>query len=95
MRCVECGHEIKDGAVFCIRCGAMQTSNKTASNQVGSTPAGVGSAAPRNVKTFEPAPKRGGGGIVVFVIAAIAVLAFVCYMLFVKKYQEADKLLVK
>ncbi|MBQ6391152.1 MAG: YARHG domain-containing protein [Eggerthellaceae bacterium] len=75
MRCVECGHEIKDGAVFCIRCGAMQTSNKTASNQVGSTPAGVGSAAPRNVKTFEPAPKRGGGGIVVFVIAAIAVLA--------------------
>ena len=28
-------------------------------------------------------------------IAAIAVLVFVCYMLFVKKYQEADKLLVK
>ena len=28
-------------------------------------------------------------------IAAIAVLAFVCYMLFIKKYQEADKLLVK
>ena len=28
-------------------------------------------------------------------VAAIAVLAFVCYMLFVKKYQEADKLLVK
>ena len=27
--------------------------------------------------------------------AAIAVLAFVCYMLFFKKYQEADKLLVK
>jgi len=28
-------------------------------------------------------------------VAALAVLAFVCYMLFVKKYQEADKLLVK
>ncbi|MBE6480341.1 MAG: ferrous iron transporter B, partial [Olsenella sp.] len=28
-------------------------------------------------------------------IAAAVVLVFVCYMLFVKKYQEADKLLVK
>lgn len=27
--------------------------------------------------------------------AAIAILAFVCYMLFFKKYKEADKLLVK
>ena len=32
---------------------------------------------------------------VVGLIAAIAVLAFVCYMLFIKKYKEADKLLVK
>ncbi len=28
-------------------------------------------------------------------IAAVAILGFVCYMLFVKKYQEADRLLVK
>jgi ferrous iron transport protein B len=28
-------------------------------------------------------------------VCALAVLAFVCYMLFVKKYQEADRLLVK
>ena len=28
-------------------------------------------------------------------IAAVAILAFVCYMLFIKKYEEADKLLVK
>jgi hypothetical protein len=27
-------------------------------------------------------------------VAALAVLAFVCYMLFIKKYEEADKLLV-
>ena len=28
-------------------------------------------------------------------IVAVAILAFVCYMLFIKKYEEADKLLVK
>ncbi len=26
MKCIECGHELKDGAIFCIRCGAMQVS---------------------------------------------------------------------
>ena len=26
MKCIECGHELKDGAVYCIRCGAMQIS---------------------------------------------------------------------
>ena len=74
MRCVECGHEIKDGAVFCIRCGAMQTSNKASQGQVAGGTAGGGTA-PRPVKQFEPTPKRAGGGTVVFVIAAIAVLA--------------------
>ena len=62
MRCVECGHEIKDGAVFCIRCGAMQTSNRASQGQAAGGAAGR-SAAPRPVKQFEPTPKRGGGGI--------------------------------
>ena len=26
MKCVECGAEIKDGAIYCIKCGAMQVS---------------------------------------------------------------------
>ena len=75
MRCVECGHEIKDGAVFCIRCGAMQVSDKSSSAGASTKPSVANTANVRKAKTFEPTPKRGGGGIVVFVIAAIAVLA--------------------
>lgn len=26
MKCIECGAEIKDGAIYCIKCGAMQVS---------------------------------------------------------------------
>ena len=63
MRCVECGHEIKDGAVFCIRCGAMQVSKDGNREAVGRT-ASAGSTGSRNVKTFEPTPKRGGGGVI-------------------------------
>ena len=74
MRCVECGHEIKDGAVFCIRCGAMQVSNNANTDATGRA-VGAGATGTRNVKTFEPTPKRGGGGVVIFVLAAIAVLA--------------------
>ena len=36
-----------------------------------------------------------GAGNIVGVIAALAVLCFILYMLFVKKYQEADRLTVK
>ena len=75
MRCVECGHEIKDGAVFCIRCGAMQVSKNETPAATQPKTSNASAAQPRNVKSFKPAPKRAGGGIVVFIIAAIAVLA--------------------
>ena len=88
MRCIECGHELKDGAVFCIRCGAMQVSKDkgaaTKSGGTGSTqtvkPAtrntasGTGQHTP---KSFKPTPRRSKASIVAPIVGVVAALAAV------------------
>lgn len=83
MRCIECGHELKDGAVFCIRCGAMQVSKGKGSEAAGSstvkpaTSTTRGAAGQHNVKTFKPTPRRSAASIAVPVVGVIAALAAV------------------
>lgn len=81
MRCIECGHELKDGAVFCIRCGAMQVSkDKTSAASGGSQkvkPAARTTGAQHNVKNFKPTPRRSTASIVAPVVGVVAALAAV------------------
>lgn len=98
MKCIECGHELKDGAIFCIRCGAMQVSmdgsplEKQEWPEVEPQSDGSGwrssadgsrpSANAQHSRDFTPAPQRGGGRIVAIVIAVIVVLAIVAFAAF-------------
>ena len=88
MKCIECGHELKDGAVFCIRCGAMQVSKDNTANQAsGATvrPAvsnTQGAGARHNTttttgKSFKPTPRRSTASVAVPIVAAVAVVAAV------------------
>lgn len=85
MRCIECGHELKDGAVFCIRCGAMQVSKDKGSGSKGGTSqtvkpatrsAGTGTGQ-HNVKNFKPTPRRSTASIVAPIVGVVAALAAV------------------
>lgn len=91
MKCIECGHELKDGAIFCIRCGAMQVSMDgkpiernqewpdvdaaNGSNWRSSTDGALYSAQSRTPRSFQAAPKRNGGRIAAIVVGAVAVIA--------------------
>lgn len=87
MKCIECGHELKDGAIFCIRCGAMQVSmdgkpiergedwpTLDAADGAGfrsSTDGALHSAQSKNPRGFQPAPNRGGGGKIAILIIVL------------------------
>lgn len=91
MKCIECGHELKDGAIFCIRCGAMQVSMDgkpiernqewpevdaaDGSNWRSSTDGALHSAQSKSPRSFQAAPKRNGGRIAAIAVGAVVVVA--------------------
>ena len=82
MKCIECGHELKDGAVFYIRCGAMQVKSNTAANEASSTtpmrPAvsnAQGAGGRHNNRNFQPTPRRNPASVAIPIVAVVAVLA--------------------
>lgn len=95
MKCIECGHELKDGAIFCIRCGAMQVSMdgkpiersgdwpevdaQSNSNYRSSTDGALHSAQSKNPRGFKPAPQRNGGRIAAIIVAIIALIAVIAF----------------
>lgn len=95
MKCIECGHELKDGAIFCIRCGAMQVSMDgkpiergedwpsldaaEGSGYRSSTEGALHSAQSKNPRGFQPAPKNNGGKIAAIIVAIIAAIALIAF----------------
>lgn len=95
MKCIECGHELKDGAIFCIRCGAMQVSmdgkpiergedwpSLDATDGSGfrsSTDGAMHAAQSKGMRSFNTAPKRNGGKIAAIVVVIIALIAGIAF----------------
>ena len=95
MKCIECGHELKDGAIFCIRCGAMQVSMDgkpiergeawpsldaaDGSGYRSSTEGAMHAAQSKSMRSFNTAPKRNGGKIAAIVVIIIALIAGIVF----------------
>ena len=95
MKCIEGGHELKDGAIFCIRCGAMQVSMDgkpiergedwpsldaaDGSGYRSSTEGAMHAAQSKSMRSFNTAPKRNGGKIAAIVVIIIALIAGIVF----------------
>lgn len=95
MKCIECGHELKDGAVFCIRCGAMQVSmdgsplekrewpevepQDTGRAYRSSTDTAYEAASTQRTRDFKTAPNRNGGRVVIGIVIVLALIALIAF----------------
>lgn len=92
MKCIECGHELKDGAIFCIRCGAMQVSmdgqplEHSQETEWPTVDPQIGSLAPtmeaQPTREFTPAPSGGKGRIALLIVVIIVVVALIAFLAF-------------
>lgn len=84
MKCIKCGHELKDGAVYCIRCGTMQVSmegERLSAKDLADSEKPIGM---RHAREFEQPPSNNGKRIAIVVVvlvvvaAIVAILAYTC-----------------
>lgn len=82
MKCIKCGHELKDGAIYCIRCGAMQISmdgerlNEKGWSEVNSIKAGG------HAREFKAAPEGNGRRIAIVIVVILVIAAIIAGVAF-------------
>ena len=82
MKCIKCGHELKDGAIYCIRCGAMQISmdgerlTEKGWSDVNSIKAGG------HAREFKAAPEGNGKRIAIVVVVILVIAAIIAGVVF-------------